>query len=237
MAKSARVHMGSYFSERWDALSGLPAAFAANPWFFIIAFAIGLPLIWWKWRVTGNSIQSSIDSQSHGWRADADRKEVRHEIGVGTRKVLVMRPAKLPKMIWFSLIFFGGGAVFYFLVVLQSGDTTSEDWWVFAGLSGFTIGSMILIELNQTRILVTEHGLERRRVLTPRQRIEFSKIKDVTPHAKDFGHGLVIHSTDGQKMRILPAMSGYAELIEHLAPHNRTMALMAKALKLRRTNA
>jgi hypothetical protein len=237
MAKSARVDMGSYFSERWDALSDLPAAFATNPWFFIIAFAIGLPLIWWKWRVAGNNMQLSIDSQTHGWRAGVDKKDVRHETGIGTREVLIMRPAKLPKMIWFSLIFFGGGALFYALVVLQSGNTGSEDWWVFAGLAAFTIGAIAVIEMNQTRIIITDQGIERRKVLTHRQRIEFSQIKDVTAHAKDFGRGLIVHANDGQKMRVLPSMSGYKQLMERLAPYNKKMALMAKLMKTQQTHA
>ena len=229
--------MGSYFSERWDAISGLPAAIAANPGFFIIVFAIGLPLIWWKWRVTGSSLQTAVDNQTHGWRAQADRKDILHETGIGTTEAFVMRPARLPKMIWFALIFFGGGAVFYALVVLQTGEASAKDWWTFAGLSMFTIGALVLIEVNQTRILITQNGLERRRILHRRQHIEFAKISDVTPAAKHFGRGLIIHSEDGQKMRVLPAMSGYAQLMERLGPHNPKMAMLAKLMKTRRSDA
>ena len=133
--------MGDYFADKWDALISLPAAIAENAVFFGIVFVIFLPLIWWQWRVTGNSVTHATESLTHCLRASADTKQVKHETGFGVQDVRVMRPPKTPGVIYFALFFFEGGALFYWLIVLQSGEATSRDWWTFAALSGFAIGA------------------------------------------------------------------------------------------------
>ncbi|MBT8410752.1 MAG: hypothetical protein KJP02_03000 [Octadecabacter sp.] len=223
--------MGAYFSDKWEALTGLPAAIAAAPLFFAIVFAIGLPLIWWKWKVMGDGMQKAVADLSYGLRTDADRKQVRHETGIGTREILVMRPPKLSKMIYFALFFFGGGAVFYFILYLPSDLAEPDDWWTFAGAAGFTIAVMIIIEANQTRIYVDDHSLQRRRVLHRRQTIAFKDIASIEPLAKAFMGGMVLRTRDGQRLRVRAQFSGYRELIARLAPYDRNMALLAKMPK------
>jgi len=223
--------MGSYFTDEWDALLALPAAMAEDPLFFIIVFAIALPLIWWKWKVTDDGVQKAVTDLTHGLRTAADRKEMRHETGIGTREVLVMRPPRLSKMIYFALVFFGGGAVLYFILYLPSDLAEPDDWWTFAGAAGFTIAVMIIIEANQTRIYVDDRSLQRRRVLHRRQTIAFTDIASIEPLAKTFMGGMVIRTRDGQRLRVRAQFSGYRELIARLAPYDRNMALLAKMPK------
>lgn len=223
--------MGSYFTDKWDALLALPAAMAEDPLFFIIVFAIALPLIWWKWKVTDGGVQKAVTDLTHGLRTDADRKQVRHETGIGTREVLVMRPPKLSKMIYFVLVFFGGGAVFYFTLYLPSDLAEPNGWWTFAGAAGFTIAAMIIIEANQTRIFVDDRSLQRRRVLHRRQTIAFTDIASIEPHGKSFARGMIIRTRNGQKMRVLAQFSGYRELIARLAPYDRDIGLLDKLTK------
>ena len=78
---------------------GLLAAFAENPTLFVIIFAIGLPLIWWKWRVTG----TVMTDQTRGLRADAKASFKPYETGIGTQDVFIMRPACVGGMLWFAL--------------------------------------------------------------------------------------------------------------------------------------
>ena len=221
--------MGSYFSDKWNDLQTLWAAILANPGFFVVAFAIGLPLIWWKWRVTGNSMQSTVDSLTHGLRADADAKTVAHETGIGTRDILVMRPPPTPKMIYFALFFFGGGALFFMFIHIPSDRSEPSDWWVLLALLVFSIGSMIVIEQGQTRIRVDDTGLQRRRVLHPRQTIRFAEIAEVTTSsAKTMAPYIKIISNSGDSMRIGANFSGYRQVIDRLAPYDANMALISK---------
>lgn len=225
--------MGSYFSDRWEALQGLPAAIAQNPVFFIIVFAIGLPLIWWKWKVTGDSTVKAVNDLTHGLRADAAQSTTRHDTGIGTKDILVMRPAPLSKMIYFALFFFGGGALFYIFVHMPSDRAVASDWWTALGLAGFAVISMIAIELNQTRIIVDGESLEKRRVLHRRQKFNFADIETVEPLGKDFTRGLSIRTKSGEKMRVTAGFSGYRQLMERLAPHKAELALLVKLLKSR----
>lgn len=208
--------MGEYFLSKWDAISSLPAAIAQNPGLYAIVFLIGLPLIWWKWRTIGTSTQHAIDSQTHGLRTGADKKQIAHETGIGTTEIQVMRPPKTPKVIYFAVFFFGGGALFYWLIVLQSAQATSADWWTFAGLAVFAIGAMAVIEFNQSRIFVSEKTIEKRRVLHKRQVIKISEIIAVDALATQISSGARLRSSDGQVMKIGANFSGYKDLILRL---------------------
>lgn len=219
--------MGSYFAERFDALQGLPGAVASNPGLFIILFLVFIPLIVWKWWVVGKSTKKAMADPTHGLRTDADRKKVRHETGIGTTEVLVMRPNGVGGMIWFVLILFGAGALFYAFLVLPD-EPTSENWWTFAGLAGFAICAMGLIEANQTRLIVGERHIERRRVLYARDRIAFDQIASVEPLGKSFVRGLKVISRDGRSMRVPARFSGYRELMERLGTHDPALGFMAK---------
>ncbi|MDA9207949.1 hypothetical protein N9O61_03595 [Octadecabacter sp.] len=212
--------MGSYFAERFDAILGLPAAILQAPVFFIVIFAIGGLLIWLKYRIIGRSMNKAIQSTTHGLRVSGDQKQVRHETGVGTTNVIVMRPGVSVKGLIFGVLFFGSGAVFYVLVVLQSPDVASKDWWTFAGLTFFTIAAIAAIEASMTRIYVSEAGLERRRVLHRRQTILFSDVAAVGPIGKSFQQGLVVQSKTAGKMRIPAAFSGYRDLLNRLRATN-----------------
>ena len=226
--------MGSYFTDRFEAIAGLPAAIAQAPIFFLIAFSIGGVLIWFKYWVIGRSTKRSIASRTHGHWADADRRHIRHETGIGTTEVLVMRQNGLGGMIWFAVFFFGGGAVFYALVVLQSPDVTTKDWLTFSGLLIFTIVGMAAIEVSQTCIYVHADRLERRRVLHRRQFISFADIASVAPHGKSFAGGIVIHAASGDKMRILASFSGYSELLTRLGEFDPKLKAMASLMTIRK---
>lgn len=220
--------MGSYFTDKLDALMALPGAIADNPVFFAIVFVIAAPLIWWKWRVTGSSVQQSLDGLTHGLRTDADTKQARHDTGIGTKEVLVMRPAPLGKMIYFALFFFGGGALFYFMIHMPSDRSTPSDWWTVLGLLGFTIVAMAAIEINQTRIYVDDATIQKRRVLHRRQTIAFNDISAIDPFGKSYARGLIIRPKSGDKMRVLAGYSGYRQLMERLAPHHPKLGMLAK---------
>ncbi|MGJ8610673.1 MAG: hypothetical protein ACSHWY_06240, partial [Octadecabacter sp.] len=166
-------------------------------------------------------------------RADGDQKQSRHDTGIGTKDVLVMRPGKLPKMIYFSLFFFGGMALFYLFLYMPSDLSEPSDWWTALVLSLVAICAMVLIETNLTRIHVDDRSIQRRRVLHRRQTIAFSDIVAVDPHANNLSRGLVIRTTTGDKMRILATFSGYRQLMERLAPHNPKLGLLAKVIKAR----
>jgi len=225
--------MGSYFSERWDAVAGLPAAVAEAPLLFAVLLLVFGPLIWWKWWAFGKSTQTTLDSLTHGLRTDADRKSIRHETGIGTRDIMVMRPARLSGMIYFALLFFGGGALFYIFLYMPSDLSEPSDWWVTLGLSAFTLAAMIVIEVNQTRIHVDDRTIQKRRVLHRRQTIAFTEISSIAAHGKNYVNGLVIHTGSGDKMRVTAGFSGYLELIDRLAPYDKNMGLMSKLQKVR----
>lgn len=219
--------MGSYFADKWGTLSGLPAAIAEDPTFFIVFFAIGLPLIWWKWRVIDRGMQRATEDPSHGLRTSAATQQQRSETGIGTESVLVMRPPNTPWAIWFGLIFFGGGAVFFALVVLVE-SPTAKDWLVFAFMVLFSVACMGFIEANQTRFIVSHSMIERRRVLTRRERMAFASITDVSLNGKTFLGGVTVTDTGGQKMRIAARFSGYRDLLDRVAPLNPKLSLMLK---------
>jgi len=210
---------------------GLPAAFAENPTFFVIIFAIGLPLIWWKWRVTGTAMTKAMTDQTHGLRTDAKVTFKPHETGIGTQDVFIMRPAGVGGMLWFALLFFGGGALFYWFVLLTKGQGTWESWATFAGLSAFALGAMVAIEVNQTRIYVDAKTIQKRRVLHRRQTIAFADIAQVDPIGKNFTTGLIIQTHDCAKMPVRAAFSGYMQLMGRLAPYNHQIAMMSNMRK------
>jgi len=220
--------MGSYFTDKWDALMALPSAIADNPVFFAIVFLIAAPLIWWKWRVMGGAVQQTVDGMTHGLRTDADTKQARHDIGIGTKEVLVMRPAPLGKMIYFALFFFGGGALFYVFIHMSSDRSTPSDWWTALGLLGFAIISMVAIEINQTRIYVGDATIQRRRVLHRRQTIAFKDIVAVDQFGKSYARGLIIRTNTGEKMRVLAGFSGYRQLMQRLTPYQPKLGMLAK---------
>lgn len=229
--------MGTYFTERWDALIGLPAAIAENPVLYIIFFAIALPLIWVKWRLIGKSQQKAIANQTHGLRSEAVRKNIRHETGIGTAEILVMRRAKLGAAIWFALFFFGGGAVFYFLVVLPESDELSKDLAVFAIMLGFSIIGIGVIMAHQTRIYVDDKGLEKRRLLRSREKLSFADITDIQPARKKLTYGLVLHAKGGKRMKITADFSGYLNLLDRLAPSNPKLGVLARIIRTQATKA
>lgn len=224
--------MGSYFAEPFNALLTLPAAIAKSPLVFLAVLVVFGPLIWWKWRSVGAATSKATADITHGLRTDSDRKQTRHDTGIGTQEVLVMRPNKVGGMIWFALIFFGGGAVFSALVVLQDAPTV-EDFWTFAGMSAFATACMGIIEANQTRFIVTATQIECRRILHRRRRIAFGDVQTVEPMAKSFVRGLRILPKTGRPLVVSARYSGYRELMQRLAQHDPQLSLMSKLAKLR----
>ena len=222
--------MGSYFSDKIDAIAAIPTLITQAPVLFLIVFAIGGTLIWLKYWLIDRSVKRSVENTTHGHRTAADRKTVRHDTGVGTAEVLVMRPAAQGGALWFALIFFGGGAVFYFLIVLQSSDRTTEDWLVFATLAAFAICAMIVIEMGFTRIYIDEEKLVRRRILHRRQIIRFVDIASVTPAGKSYAGGVKIQARSGDTMRILASFSGYLDLLTRLGERDQKLRLFANIL-------
>lgn len=149
---------------------------------------------------------------THGLRHSADLRKERHESGIGTQEVFVMRSNKVGGMIWFALIFFGGGAVFYALVVLPDAPTR-ENWLIFAGLGVFASAAMVLIERNQTRILLRNDHFERRRILRRRKVVSFRDIATVEPRGMSLASGVRLTTKDGRSLTIGPHFSGYKQLL------------------------
>jgi len=212
---------------------GLPAAIAAQPVLFAILFAIFVPLILWKWRSIGRSTEKAISDMTHGLRADADQSTARHDLGIGTKDIIVMRPNGVGGMIWFALLFFGGGAVFFLMVVLPS-EPTSENWWTFTGLAVFAIGAMVAIEVNQTRIIVDATCLERRRVFHRREQIRFSEISSADLNPKAASPVLNIQTADGRSLKISAQYSGFLSLLHRLKSINPELSVYAHILRLKR---
>lgn len=181
--------------------------------------------------MTGNSLKRAVTDQTHGLRTDAQAGQVKHETGLGTQDVLIMRPNKVPGMIWFGLAFFGLGAVFYVFVVLPSPTRTTQDVLVFAGLFAFTFSAMVLIEQSHTRIVLRHDSLERHRVLHRSETVRFSDIQSVTPMAKTFSYGLTITTQDQKRYRIAARFSGYATLMARLSQFDPQLGLLAKLAK------
>ncbi|MEL6959540.1 MAG: hypothetical protein AAGL89_11380 [Pseudomonadota bacterium] len=225
-----------YLEQKLAELQAVGAAMIENPLLFIIAFAIGLPLILWKWRVVGRSQTKAMSDLTHGFRAQADTRTARHDTGIGTKDVLVMRPNKLGGMIWFALIFFGGGAVFFFTLVLPE-EPTRDNWMTFTGLAAFSLFAMGLIEANQTRIIVDDTGIERRRILHRRQRIAFTDIVTADLNTKAASPVLKLTTRDGRSMRIRATYSGFMTLLSRLSKVDAKVALMGRMLDARSKRA
>ena len=214
-----------------ETVETIVSGFVANPVGFSMLFSIGLAIIYFKWWVLGRTARRALADQRIGLRKGAATREAVHETGIGTTDVTVMRPAFV---IWpgiLCLLFFGGGAVFYALVVLPSGGTEAKDWGVFAIMLGFTLMGLFLLAGNTTRITNDGSGIRRRGLVVRRFDGHWSGLKEVMPLEKSYTAGIDLHFADGQQLRVRPNLSGYVQLVEHLAFIDPKLRMMARMLR------
>ncbi|WP_299876875.1 hypothetical protein [uncultured Sulfitobacter sp.] len=211
------------FEAIWQkALAVVEAARTAPEVFFPI-FVVGLILIWLKWRVLGKGMRRAARDNYAGWTTDAKAGTKTHETGVGTTSVLVMKPAK---MLWVSVwtfVFFGGGALF---LATRNAPLTLRDKASVAISAVFALLAVVLFIRSFDRIRIYDGRIERTRLFARRVSAPLSTLTSVAPLSKTILGGVTLTFNDGQRLKIPARMTGYRQLLDHLAVEDPKLRLM-----------
>lgn len=210
-------------------MAAILESIVSNPVGFGLTIAI-LSIIIFKHRLIWYFTRKAVRDQRAGMGVDAQTRQVRHETGIGTRDVLVMRPVKVIGVAIWGFLFFGGGAVFYALVVLQSAESTGEDWAVFGVFSAFALLAVYLFAMATTRICFDGTQIERTGLAVRRFSARLDELSHVTPLRKSLMNGMALHFADGSKLNVRPNMSGYRQLMEQLSSFDPKLRMMTKML-------
>ncbi len=213
-----------------ETLQSITEALQANPVVFSLIMAVGLLLIYFKYWLIGRAARKALRDKRAGLAVDAAVGQVRHETGVGLKEVLVMRPVKLVAPAFWCLLFFGGGAVFYALVVLQEPDVSHKDWGVFAILSVFAFGAILIFGMATTRIRFDGEEIRRTGLLVRNFRRRMADLTLVEPLRKSWLAGMKLHFQDGAKLNVASNMSGYRQLMQQISGVDPKLRLVAKML-------
>ena len=205
-----------------DSLISIYAAARDTPTVFFPIFFIGLGLIWVKWRLVEKGAQRAAKDTYAGWVTDGTEQYSDFQ------SVLVMKPIKFLKLSLGILIFFGGGAVFFWLSVLHDPETTTKDWAAFVIMILFSVIGLWALWFSFTRIMLYPDRIERVSFFTKRFVAPLSAIKSVQPISKTVAGGIYITFNDRRRLRVIPRMSGYRQLLERLSAKDAKLQLLTK---------
>ena len=200
------------------------------PEIFFPLFAIGLFLIWLKWRFIGKATAKSAQKNFAGWTKDGEAQRAQHETGVGYQDVLVMKPIKFLSLSLYYIGFFGGGALFFWLVEIPNGGLSPKEKLGFTFMILATIIGLYVFILSFMRIRLFTDKIERTCPFRRKFSAPLSGLTSVTPISKTIAGGVFINFNDGRRLRVIPRMSGYRQLLERLSrtdPKLRLLMTMA----------
>ncbi|MFQ6548620.1 hypothetical protein AADZ90_011725 [Aestuariibius sp. 2305UL40-4] len=203
--------MQSWLQERISAIGFL----VANPVWLLVALAFAAILYWINSRIFNRILRKQAAASMTGWDTGAGTANRRHQTGIGTREVAVMKPPRrILSIAFWNLLFFGGGAVFYWFAVLPDPEEqTFKNWSVFAGLCGFSILGLALLATAFTRIEVSSEDIVLRRLFRRPRHFLLSEVAKVEPAGKNPATGVKLVFPDNRSLRLLAAHEGYADVL------------------------
>jgi len=214
------------FESIQQALLGIQAAFQSNPALLLGVFLTGLILIWLKYRVIRHSVRRSKKQNYAGWDVEATQGQRKHPSGIGQTDVLIMRPVKVIPLALFCLCFFGGGALF----VASEGPEGPRAWFTVVAGAVFCLLSLWMIAFSFTRIIYDGETIERRALFRAPVSVPLSSLTGVRPINKTITGGVYLRFQSGQKLRVVPRMSGYRQLLQKLAEKDPKLALLLRMI-------
>lgn len=187
----------------------------ANPAIAGIALAIAMAMYWLRSRLFRRVLTKQAQANISGWTTPAIPSTRRHETGLGTEAILVMRPPRrLLKVAFWTLLFFGGGAAFYWFVVLPNPDEhTAKNWLTFAIMCVFSSLAVVLVIASFTRIRVSADDLVLHRLLRRPKRFALNEISSVELAGKNPATGVKLIFLDGGQVKLLASYEGYSQVL------------------------
>jgi hypothetical protein len=200
----------------WNGLGVLAALFAAHPIPFAIGTTIVVTLIYFKWKAISHVTVQTAKGNYQGWVKD----------GQDRGDFFVMKPKGFLKVAFLTLGLFGSGAVFYALVVLQEPTPTPQDWFVFAAMCAFSAMGFWALWYSFTRFRVYDDHVQLTRLFLRPLHIRFDEVAEVRPISKTIAGGVYVFAEDGTRLRVIPRMTGYRQLLERLAERDLKLRIM-----------
>ncbi len=209
-----------------------------------ISLAIALAMYWVKKRLFQSVLTRQAEANRSGWSIPAQASTRRHETGIGTQAILVMRPPRrqLKVACWTGLFFGGGAAFLWFGVLPDPSEQTTKNWLSFAIMCSLSIMALFLFVDTFKRIHVSADDIVLRRFLRRPKRFAITDISSVEPAAKNPAIGVKLHFLDGRHIKILASYEGYAQVlstIKHAHPDLQKFLMMGRLMdsaNLRRKN-
>ena len=217
----------------FNALNSIAAGFQANPVVFSLIMAVGLFIIWLKWRLIGWFMRRAMAGQYAGWRTGAKVKQAPHETGVGTIERWVMRPQAHFKVSLLTFLFFGGGAYFYARVVLPGSENLLKDWGVFAIMCGFSMMAVFIFLAGFARIDFDNDSIAARGLVRKSSEAFWRDLEEIKPLSKTIAGGVRLHFRNGTRIKVAADMTGYHQLLQRLSAIDPKIALMTRMLETR----
>ena len=204
----------------------IQSALQTNPKLFLGIFFAGLFLIWLKYRLIGYGVNRAQKQNYAGWQVKAGTGKRSHPTGIGHTEVLIMRPLKVIPIALFCLVFFGGGAAF----VASKGLNDPRAWFTVVAGVVFSLLSLWLIAFSFTRIIYDGETIERHALFRAPVTVSLGRLTAVRPISKTIAGGVYLEFQDGERLRVVPRMSGYGQLLEKLARKDPKLALMLRMI-------
>lgn len=190
----------------------------ANPTFAGIALIIAIALYWFQRRLFRRVLHKQAQANRSGWTTPAITSHRRHQTGIGTETILVMRPPRrLLKVAFWTLLFFGGGAAFFWFVVLPKPEEhTVKNWLTFAIMCAFSSLALVLAFTAFTRIRVSADDLVLHRLFRRPKRFALKEISSVELGGKNPATGVKLFFLGGDQIKLLASYEGYAQVLQQI---------------------
>lgn len=189
-----------------------------NPGIAVFAVVFALFLYWLQSRMFRRILTKQAELDRSGWTTAAKTATRRHDTGVGTQKVLVMRPERghLSVAIWGFFLFGGGVLVSWFLILPDPDEPIMKKVFVFGFFCVATMGSILLFVRAFTRIRVSSQDIIRHRVFRRPERFALSEISKAEQAAKNPAMGVKLSFPDGRTLKLMASYEGYAQVLNSI---------------------
>ena len=187
--------------------------------------------------------EKNAEAKRAGWTTPAGRSERRHDTGIGTQAILVMRrPHRYIYIAVWTLILFGGCAAYYWQVVLaEPSEQTTKNWLIFVISLVFSTLAVALFAAACTSVHVSVDDIVLRRLFRRPERFSLKEISSVEAVGKDPATGVRLILFDGRSVKLLAGFEGYSQVLKKI--HNAhpdllrllTIGRIADAVAARRT--
>lgn len=203
-----------------------------------IAVIVGfLGFIFLKHWLIAKAVKNGQKNNYAGWTREARTQKVRHETGVGTRPIRVMRPLKQLPIGLITLFFFGAMAwILGFVATPEPGQELKHWGSAILGLGFACVGAFLILS-SFTRIRFDDASIARRGLIGRRVTARLADLDSVEPNGKTLLEGVRLRFRDGQNLRVKANMSGYAQLLETLASGNPQLAMTLRAIAVQGRSA